>query len=556
MRGQSFSVDIEGLDDPRVMVRLASIFDSIGSRDISAIVEDGSLILEADTRNPSQPQSASVIEVEAMPPGTLRDYVASCVQWWESRLNNAQNITAVFGTVIELKSTKLSPLVTQISSERNCLYRVSSDRWVAKLLQTIAIRFESRVIWQNDAIESEKDERSYEQRRLAITDDRLSVIPTWAALQDLSQQYSVVASGSRSAIALHADAIIASGATVELRENHDPDLVPAGHTLREVVNPSEGQTRCRSVPALAAPAKATIGLVQRARVKSEEPAVLVWAPPYASSSGGIKILYRLAETLTDMGVLAGIMPVGPRKHHGRFPLGFADGRFMLAEQNRRLLHVQPETLNIDVIDAPRIMWELYFRDRLPFSGGLVAETDAAPQKVLTHSRSYSTTDDRLYVCPLDFDSFHPPQLGMREHTLMYFGKSELNPAFQIPNEYRGLKPIMIHRSWPSRPVLSRMLQTAKLLISFDPFTALNAEATICGCPVLIDTRFSDPDAAEALHRYEFGLEGFHFDITPEEVSPIVRPKELWERLKAETAECEQNDLVNFVESVLPEIFER
>jgi len=549
----SISVLLESLDDPLVRVRLASIFESVGNRSISASVADQRVVIRTSTGVSTQPRTAGLPEVESMRPGELRQHINRCLSWWEERLRDERDMPGFFSNVSELDANEIALSVEKIVSSPKSMFVTFGARWIAEFFQTIASSVGGRVIHRpGDGTEHSQQSES-ESQRLALLNDHLLVLPTWSALDDLSQNHRVMVCGSRSAIALHAEAIIASGVDVEVDDNPSDGVIPAGHTLRQSLNDLGGAADLYPIPALSAPAQATVNLLGRSRSKSSEPAVLVWAPPYRSSSGGIRILYRLAESLSERGFLAGIMPVGPRKLYGRIPADFADGRFLLAERDRRLVHIQPETLSIEVSDAPRIMWELYFRGRLPFSGGLAFESESKPDRIITHSRSYSVSDERLYLCPIDFETFRPLKGTQRDHILLYLGKAELSPSFQIPRRYRNLNPTVIHRTWPSRPVLSQMLQTAKLLISFDPFSALNAEATVCGCPVLIDTRFADSDATEALHRYEFGLEGFHIDGELADVSPIQQPIELWERLRHETAKCESNDLNRFVELTLPEI---
>jgi hypothetical protein len=112
---------------------------------------------------------------------------------------------------------------------------------------------------------------------------------------------------------------------------------------------------------------------------------------------------------------------------------------------------------------------------------------------------YSNCVSKIYHCAFlnrrfnDFDPLAPEhQSNCREKTdliLIYFGKSKTNTLSKpILNLIRSskCKVLSINRQFPnSREQLYSLLRRAKLLISFDPFTNLNYEATLCATPCYI-----------------------------------------------------------------------
>lgn len=73
-----------------------------------------------------------------------------------------------------------------------------------------------------------------------------------------------------------------------------------------------------------------------------------------------------------------------------------------------------------------------------------------------------------------------PWTGERSGVAYWVGKGALNPTV-LP---AGAEEIN-RNNYTTRPALAQRLQTLDYLISFDPFTAVNLEAVLCGTPVLI-----------------------------------------------------------------------
>ena len=81
----------------------------------------------------------------------------------------------------------------------------------------------------------------------------------------------------------------------------------------------------------------------------------------------------------------------------------------------------------------------------------------------------------------DFSLFCPPFSThvKRRGTAVYIGKGK--PTAPVPADAFVITP-----QWPrSRQDMARLLRSVELVISFDPFSGLNEEATLCGCPVRI-----------------------------------------------------------------------
>lgn len=89
------------------------------------------------------------------------------------------------------------------------------------------------------------------------------------------------------------------------------------------------------------------------------------------------------------------------------------------------------------------------------------------------------SDNLLTVNIIETDLFKPAG-NLRHDTAFWVGKGEKDERF-IPDHC-----VEIHRgNYPSRESVAELLQSVRYLISFDPFSAINLEALLCGTPVLI-----------------------------------------------------------------------
>lgn len=184
---------------------------------------------------------------------------------------------------------------------------------------------------------------------------------------------------------------------------------------------------------------------------------VIWSPDYRRVSGGIRVLYLLGKLLRDRGLQAEMkMTHGP----------FVDNPWSVPECFEipdNAIHVYPEIVEGNPSGSDRIVWWLLNhanRDGLKF----VWHPNIGKSPVLN-------------VPYLEPDIFHPG-MGARSGVLVWVGKGSRG---YVPDGARE-----ITHQWPaSRKELAEVLQSAEYLISFDGYTAIVHEATLCGCPVVV-----------------------------------------------------------------------
>lgn len=184
---------------------------------------------------------------------------------------------------------------------------------------------------------------------------------------------------------------------------------------------------------------------------------VIWSPDYRRVSGGIRVLYLLGKLLRDRGLQAEMLMT-----HMPFvenPWGVPECR----EIPDDAIHVYPEIVEGNPSGSDRVVWWLLNH----------ANKDGL-QFVWHPNINQSAVLNVPYLEP---DLFHPGD-GERSGVLVWIGKGREG---YVPD---GAK--LITHSWPAtRKDLADEMRSAEYLISFDPYTAIVHEATLCGCPVVI-----------------------------------------------------------------------
>jgi len=225
---------------------------------------------------------------------------------------------------------------------------------------------------------------------------------------------------------------------------------------------------------------------------------VIHAPvPYTHRSGGVRALYELANELRKRQQDVGIASIGPPRRHDPDPHQLPDADTWAQDKLEEAIHIYPEIVATKRIQERRIVrWLLNSEQHRPRKDEL--------QFVWTpHLKA---DRQRLTVNIIEVDIFKPSH-ETRTNILWYGGKGA-HLARDIPRE-----AIQITSGWPATRIdIADELNRAQQLISFDGFSAINLEATLCGAPVLIpsitgarrppDPLFPLPGVAYGEHEWE------------------------------------------------------
>lgn len=230
--------------------------------------------------------------------------------------------------------------------------------------------------------------------------------------------------------------------------------------------------------------------------------VVIVLPNYTSESAGIRVLHRLASKLKMEGVTVYEILYDSSK-------GDTSGNLSIDTTNlgdfRNCLAIVPETIR-NLPFKPRKTVQ-YF---LNTSGALPTYSLGQFPVIFTKQFSYSSAIypemPRLFINVLHDKSFDLTLEPKTIDILVYFGKKS---QFQRTSKQRVdivktlEKPFLeITRTFPDSNSIPLLLASSKNLISFDPLSAINHEASIYGCSTHIILHKSDVGMREKLEKYE------------------------------------------------------
>lgn len=177
----------------------------------------------------------------------------------------------------------------------------------------------------------------------------------------------------------------------------------------------------------------------------------VWWDSYNHMSGGVRALHVLRDELLARGQEAWMLP----ERAGRVPT----------------VGIYPEVVPGNPGGYDRYVRWLLNRADFPGDECWAWETGMGDHPLLT-------------VDIIERDLWTPYK-GHRSGTAFWVGKGKLDRSV-LPHDCMEIS----RGNFPDRTVLAEFVRSIDLLISFDPFTALTAEATCAGTPVLVHS--SDP----------------------------------------------------------------
>ena len=125
---------------------------------------------------------------------------------------------------------------------------------------------------------------------------------------------------------------------------------------------------------------------------------------------------------------------------------------------------------------------------------------------IKYSSAINEEASRLFINVLPLDSIENFENTKSIDLLLYFGKTgQFNSTSKSRVEFIkafGDKYLEINREWPNSILIPHLLSNAKNLISFDPISALNHEASLFGCTTHLIFNESNMHLMEYLERYE------------------------------------------------------
>ena len=190
--------------------------------------------------------------------------------------------------------------------------------------------------------------------------------------------------------------------------------------------------------------------------------------------------------------------------------------------NKPCIVVVPEVFKGIPVESDGSVYVRFLLNKPGFMGG---QTEFPEDHIILVYEKYiqnhykGRVDGQFWVPPIEPDLFYDMGLE-RTKTCVYAGK------YRGPNNYvAGKYPketVFIDTAYPNRrSILAKLLNESKTFYCFDKFSALPAEAALCGCPTIYigDDDSLSRDEIEKLS--VFGGAGVAFDRSQEQMDQAL-----------------------------------
>lgn len=235
-----------------------------------------------------------------------------------------------------------------------------------------------------------------------------------------------------------------------------------------------------------------------------------WNYPYTPGSAGVRAIYLACVGMISRGIEAVVAMIPDNARPGPNPFGVKT--LTRDSLPKDAIHVLPDSANRNLVptDGPVVWWILYK------IGKWSSPPDVGPNDVVFVWQPCMCPGVSIFrVNTMEMTTFKPKKAAANSgRTAYYVGKGKMDRS-KIPPDSTEIRGVP-HR-WPeNREHLATLLREIDLLISFDPVTALDVEATLCGTPVRIHLEGSDW-SKETLDKEMLEWPGFAFadDEIPE-----------------------------------------
>lgn len=211
---------------------------------------------------------------------------------------------------------------------------------------------------------------------------------------------------------------------------------------------------------------------------------IVWTPPYTPNSYGNRILYSLAERLTLYGFEA-------------LTFNLESNAYLSTDGSRRAakhvgstedIVIYPEIVSGNPLGSHRVVRYLLNNPYATVGQGVeYSSTDL----LVTYSSAYAPSLPLLFLINDDralLDRYRGRH--KMDQVAVYFGKGDERTFSGFREEYVRLidsfsQVKVITRAFPSRGQSMEWIAESKLVISFDPASAINYESTLLDTPALL-----------------------------------------------------------------------
>lgn len=232
---------------------------------------------------------------------------------------------------------------------------------------------------------------------------------------------------------------------------------------------------------------------------------IIVAPPFRHNSAGIRVLHKLGHLLTEAGQTAYIFNKKTNPKWSISSISFAKTYKLI---KKGAIVIYPEIVKGNPLNSQVVV--RYVLNNPGLLGGDKVFDGSEIVFYFTRLLAPNTAAHKRVLClpTIETDIFFADQREKDLDYLVYFGKHPIIKNYP--------KEKVISNSWPAKSFeLAELLRRCRKLISYDNFTALTFEATLCGClAVIVPDGFREK---ADFNNSEFGTNGIAWGDSAAEI---------------------------------------
>lgn len=241
--------------------------------------------------------------------------------------------------------------------------------------------------------------------------------------------------------------------------------------------------------------------------------IQVFLPPLTSKSGGAVAIRRLLNFISRSGLNLDFRFYGYDSKIKISNLGIPN-----CSKNLGGSDLPSISLTFDTTTGLPFEFDYGIKWNLNFPGALpnvhLGNKNPGQMKIFNYSSFLGDSSSRLFVNNIDFSFFTTFDSLSKKFNVLYLGKNQ--NLVDLPQLYKLIDDLdiehVITRSWPSKKSdLISMLHRTNFFYSFDPLSALNFEASLCGSKVILINKFSPNITKEILLKHDIPMKNIFWE---------------------------------------------
>jgi hypothetical protein len=274
------------------------------------------------------------------------------------------------------------------------------------------------------------------------------------------------------------------------------------------------------------------------------------APPLSNRSAGAVGIYRLINKIQDSGI--GVKLVDYGYNNISQPHLVQNLALSSTKEKNKIV------LTTDTVSGLPTDYDYEFKWLLNRPGFLktsqLGQFSAPEQLKIAYSSIISRDITRLFINVIDHDFWEPSNRFKRDKIVLYTGKFGSHPGirnlvFQLIRKF-NVNEVITRNHPSSKNQLKELLVSTDILLSLDPLSSLNYEASLCGARVVVLFDLEKKWQFSDLLLFDLPIYGTYSDLNEVESFEFNKVLDFYNESKSKAKDLEVGDSTKFIETLI------